>query len=170
MEDYLSTTQTKDNSSKKILLKQHPWSNPLLQLAHLSNQLRNPVLSYQEASSDKDLKFPIPTSNLIQTNTSPRTTTSNEKALENQIHNLFSFSFQLSNKNLVKMQHFYTQMIAEATSLHELILYTKNPSGKKGKGERVRIRNSVPSILGLLKSAVNNKGSSFSIPDPLKKK
>jgi hypothetical protein len=59
-------------------------------------------------------------------------------------------------------------MIAEATSLHELILYTKNPSGKKGKRERVR--NSVPSILGLLKSEENNKGSSFSIPDPPKKK
>jgi hypothetical protein len=33
---------------------------------------------------DKDLKFPIPTSNLIQTNTSPRITTSNEKALGKQ--------------------------------------------------------------------------------------
>jgi hypothetical protein len=78
----------------------------------------------------------------------------------------------LSNKNLVKIQHFYTELIAEATSLHELRLYVPITHQEREieRRKRVSIRNCVPSILGLSKSKVNNKGSSFSIPDPPKKK
>jgi len=56
--------------------------------------------------------------------------------LGNQIHNLFSFSFQLSNKKPSQNKNTFTQIIAESTSLHELRLYTNNPSGRERERER----------------------------------